>query len=140
MILQHRFKTKSGSLAIEIIKEYGQLPSVKCYPGQLNQVFMNILNNAIDAIEDVKSYQSSQEKHYDNVGCIRIKTQVVEKNWVEILIADNGVGVSEKVKSNLFQPFFTTKPIGKGKHTVTKQADVPFTDIKKATVQIQFNK
>ena len=114
MILQHRFKTKSGSLGIEIIKEYGQLPSVKCYPGQLNQVFMNILNNAIDAIEDVKSYQSSQEKHYDNVGCIRIKTQVVEKNWVEILIADNGVGVSEKVKSNLFQPFFTTKPIGKG--------------------------
>ncbi len=113
MILHNRFKPKPESLGIEVIKEYGQLPSIKCYAGQLNQVFMNIIGNAIDAIEDAQSYQSDPEKQCD-IGRIRIKTQVIADNWVEILIADNGVGMSEKVRSNLFEPFFTTKPMGKG--------------------------
>ncbi|MGD1713233.1 ATP-binding protein [Dapis sp. BLCC M172] len=110
MILQNRFKAKPGFLGIEVIKEYGQLPSINCYAGQLNQVFMNIIGNAIDAIEDA---QSKEQKKCD-VGCIQIKTQVIEDNWVKILIADNGGGMSEKVRCNLFEPFFTTKPIGKG--------------------------
>ncbi len=116
MILDNRFKAKPGSLGIQVIKEYGQLPPINCYSGQLNQVFMNILGNAIDAIEDPQSSQSSQssqEKQCD-ASCIRIKTQVIEDNWVQILIADNGGGMSEEVRSNLFEPFFTTKPIGKG--------------------------
>ncbi|NEQ35528.1 MAG: GAF domain-containing protein [Okeania sp. SIO3I5] len=110
MILQNRFKPKPGFLGIEVIKEYSQLPSINCYAGQLNQVFMNIIGNAIDAIENA---QSSQEKQCD-ADCIWIKTQVIKDNWVEILIADNGGGISEKVRSNLFEPFFTTKPVGKG--------------------------
>jgi len=110
MILQNRCKPKPGFLGIEVIKEYGKLPSINCYAGQLNQVFMNIIGNAIDAIEDT---QSNGEKQC-NIGCIRIKTQVIEEDWVEILISDNGGGMSEKVRSNLFEPFFTTKPIGKG--------------------------
>nr|WP_293093161.1 ATP-binding protein [Okeania sp. SIO2F4] len=110
MILQNRFKAKPGFFGIEVIKEYGQLPHINCYVGQLNQLFMNIIGNAIDAIEDAQYYE---KKHCD-AGYIRIKTQVIKDNRVEILIADNGGGISEKVKSNLFDPFFTTKPIGKG--------------------------
>ncbi|MEB3341213.1 ATP-binding protein [Okeania sp.] len=113
MILQNRFKPKSGFVGIEVIKEYGQLPKINCYAGQINQVFMNIISNAIDAIEEVQFSQSRSEK-MGEVGCIRIKTQVIENNWIKILIADNGGGMSEKVQSNLFEPFFTTKSIGKG--------------------------
>jgi two-component system NtrC family sensor kinase len=103
-ILQHRFKAKSSSSSIEIIKDYTTLPSIYCYPGPLNQVFMNLLSNAIDALEhcDVKQPQ------------IRIRTQRLANHWVAIHIADNGPGMSEAVKSKLFEPFFTTKPVGKG--------------------------
>ncbi|NEQ74315.1 MAG: hypothetical protein F6K23_15475 [Okeania sp. SIO2C9] len=112
MILQSHFKAKSQSEypEIQIIKEYGQLPLIDCYPGQLNQVFMNILSNAIYAIKDD---QNSQKIEF-NSGCIRIKTQRISDNLVQICITDNGGGISEEVFSHLFDPFFTTKPVGKG--------------------------
>ncbi|MEA5499338.1 ATP-binding protein [Limnoraphis robusta] len=113
MILHNRLKAKPGYPGIEVIKEYGQLPRINCYSGQLNQVFMNILSNAIDAIEDVH-YSKSLPENPCNPGCIRIKTERIADNWVQILIADNGSGMSEEVRSRLFDPFFTTKPIGKG--------------------------
>jgi PAS domain S-box-containing protein len=103
MILQSRLKAKSDSPGIEILKDYGTLPPVDCYPGQLNQVFMNILSNAIDALEE--NPQSS---------LITISTHVLPSNWVSICISDNGAGMSEQVRSRLFDPFFTTKTVGKG--------------------------
>jgi two-component system, NtrC family, sensor kinase len=104
LILQHRLKPKSQDDAIVIEREYGDLPMVECYPGQLNQVFMNILANAIDALEtdQAKSRQ------------ITIRTAVIEAQWVTITIADNGIGMLPQVQERIFNPFFTTKPVGKG--------------------------
>lgn len=120
MLLQHHLQDKNGHTAIQVIKEYRQLPLVKCYPGQLNQVFMNILANAIDALEDKRSFLSSQKQGIimGNSSIqnpqIHIRTDVVDEKWVVIAIADNGLGMTEEVTSKLFDPFFTTKPVGKG--------------------------
>ena len=118
MILQHRLKAKTDHPAIEVIKEYGNLPLVECYAGQLNQVFMNILSNAIDALEEVMGNRSlvmgkSQESSNYQSPTIQIRTSIVDKN-VEICIGDNGPGIAETVRQKLFDPFFTTKPVGKG--------------------------
>ncbi|MCM0592061.1 MAG: PAS domain-containing sensor histidine kinase [Gloeotrichia echinulata DVL01] len=123
MILEHRFKAKPNSKAIKVIKQYRNLPLVQCYAGQLNQVFMNILANAIDALEDSSLSSGSTVVNPDTTDDtqktpeqpqILIYTQLVEPNKVEICIADNGPGISQEVKQRLFDPFFTTKPIGKG--------------------------
>ena len=106
LILQHRLKNNSTQSAIKIIKDYAQIPLVECYAGKLNQVFMNILGNAIDAL--------STSKNKDNSSNITISTQVIDENWVRICIADNGTGINEEVLQNIFNPFFTTKPVGKG--------------------------
>ena len=113
LILQHRLEAKSDRPAIEIVSDYSNLPLVECYPGQLNQVFMNILTNAIDALEDVSSKRSYQEiqKHPNR---IMIRTAVVDSKWVEIAIADNGLGIPKHIQKQIFNPFFTTKPVGKG--------------------------
>ncbi|PMB51324.1 GAF domain-containing protein [Fischerella thermalis CCMEE 5201] len=111
MILAHRLKAQPDRQAIQIIKDYGQLPLVDCYPGQLNQVFMNLLSNAIDALEE-HSNQRLPEHNYTSQ--IKISTRVIAEQQVRICIADNGIGMSEGVRSRLFNPFFTTKPIGKG--------------------------
>jgi two-component system, NtrC family, sensor kinase len=103
MILEYRLKALRDRPAIQVVKEYGQLPLVECYAGQLNQVFMNIIANAIDALE----YQ------IQNPGIICIRTQV-EDNFAAIAISDNGAGISAEVKERIFDPFFTTKPIGAG--------------------------
>jgi two-component system, NtrC family, sensor kinase len=108
VILQHRLKSTDDRPAIQVIKTYGTLPIVECYAGELNQVFMNILTNAIDAIEEVSVQQT------DYVGQITIQTAVIDPDWIEIAIADNGTGMSETVKHDIFNPFFTTKPVGKG--------------------------
>jgi PAS domain S-box-containing protein len=112
LLLQNRLKVKPGKPEIEIIKEYGDLQLVECYAGQLNQVFMNILANAIDALEEtlVTSYSSSVEKK----GQIRIHTQMLNQEQVCVRIADNGPGMTQDVRKRLFDPFFTTKPVGKG--------------------------
>lgn len=108
LILQHRLKAHSSKSEIQVIKDYGKLPLVTCYANQLNQVFMNLLTNAIDALE-------SQPEP----GIITIRTSLVlgkepQTNSVMIRITDNGCGISEEVKSQIFDPFFTTKPIGSG--------------------------
>jgi len=103
MILEHRLKAQSDSPLIQVVKEYGELPLVECYAGQLNQVFMNIIANAIDALEEQKS----------NPGIIRIRTEV-EGTFVAIAISDNGTGMTDKVKQRIFDPFYTTKAIGSG--------------------------
>ncbi|MBD1896361.1 PAS domain-containing protein [Coleofasciculus sp. FACHB-129] len=136
LILQHRMKAKGGNQGIELIKEYGDLPLVECHAGQMNQVFMNILNNAIDVLEaysyqhlaiatienlHTHSLQLGQTPPVSNtqvpVASIRIRTEVVEINdcpQVVIRIRDNGSGIPPEAITRLFDPFFTTKPVGKG--------------------------
>ncbi|MEW6494024.1 MAG: PAS domain S-box protein [Cyanobacteriota bacterium] len=137
LILDHRLKAKANHPAIQVIKEYGNLPLVQCYPGQLNQVFMNILNNAIDALEELLAQWGIAQVEKLKVGrlnvegsersfnlqpanlqpitpTIRIHTEVIDGNQVLIRIADNGLGMTEEVKGRIFDPFFTTKPVGHG--------------------------
>jgi PAS domain S-box-containing protein len=112
MILQHRLKPK-GDRSVQIIKEYGNLPVVNCYPGQLNQVFMNILANALDALEE-RDEARSPEQIRAEPSQIKIITDQPEPNWARIRIIDNGAGMTELTRQRLFNPFFTTKPVGKG--------------------------
>ncbi|MEH1769289.1 MAG: ATP-binding protein [Nostoc sp.] len=115
MILEHRLKPKSNHLTIEVIKEYGDLPLVECYAGQLNQVFMNLLANAIDALqESVENIEWGVGEKALPTLQICIQTKLTSENQVVICIADNGTGIPENVQKHLFEPFFTTKPIGKG--------------------------
>lgn len=126
MILEHRIRATPNRPAIQVIKEYSNLPLVECYAGQLNQVFMNILANAIDALEEsfvicdpLREVEvASTLLAFSSTGQmspqIHIRTQLLEPNKVIILIADNGTGMSKEVKQRLFDPFFSTKPIGKG--------------------------
>ncbi|MEH2359345.1 GAF domain-containing protein [Nostoc sp.] len=113
LILQHRLKAKPKSPDIKIVKEYGDLPLIECYAGPLNQVFMNVLSNAIDALED---YSESQSKPDSNQITISTALGEMEGNVksVVIRIADNGPGIPEPLKSRICDPFFTTKPVGKG--------------------------
>ena len=114
MILKHRLKANEKRPDIKIIKEYGDLPIVNCYPGQLNQVFMNIIANAIDALEEYNAGWSFNEIKA-NPNTIVIRTEVdFQKNWVVIRIKDNGPGIPASVRQRLFEPFFTTKVVGKG--------------------------
>ncbi|HEY9878930.1 MAG TPA: response regulator [Leptolyngbyaceae cyanobacterium] len=108
-ILHHRLKAKTDCPAIEVIRDYGELPQVECYPGQLNQVFMNILSNAIDALEEAR-----EERQCSTPPCIKIHTEITQDDWISIRISDNGIGISKEAQSKLFDPFFTTKSVGKG--------------------------
>ncbi|RUR78227.1 serine/threonine protein kinase [Chlorogloeopsis fritschii PCC 6912] len=128
MILQHKLKAKSDRPEIGVIKEYGQLPPVNCYAGQLNQVFMNILSNAIDALEEgiVRAGGDTgiwgqgnketwcTEKTQFPLPQIRIHTELADRNIVRIRIMDNGCGMPIEVQQKIFDPFFTTKPVGSG--------------------------
>ncbi|WP_086767915.1 ATP-binding protein [Nostoc sp. 106C] len=113
LILQHRLKEKAQIPSIEVIKNYSKLPLIECYAGQLNQVFMNICTNAIDAIEE-KNRKLSFEQIQANPNQIIIRTSVIDTNWIEIAIADNGIGMTDEVQQKMWNPFFTTKPIGSG--------------------------
>ncbi|MBW4688659.1 MAG: histidine kinase [Komarekiella atlantica HA4396-MV6] len=113
LILQNRFKDSVEHPGIKIVKNYGNLPLVYCYAGQLNQVFMNIISNAIDALDNYNSQRAIAEIHADP-NTITITTEVIETKCVVIRIADNGSGMTQAVKERLFDPFFTTKPVGKG--------------------------
>ncbi|WP_293142319.1 AAA family ATPase [Okeania sp. SIO3I5] len=116
LILQHRLHSfeeeNCGRKYLEItaIKNYGKLPLVTCYPNQLNQVFLNILNNAIDALNEV----SLQGKKSDFIPNITITTATTESRFIEIKIADNGSGIPPEIVNKIFDPFFTTKPVGSG--------------------------
>jgi signal transduction histidine kinase len=113
LILQHRLKDKAERPAIQVIRDYGNLPLIECYPGQINQVFMNILANAIDALEEANVKRTYQELK-ENPNLITIRTAMIDSKWVKIAISDNGTGMSESVQKRLFDPFFTTKSVGKG--------------------------
>ena len=115
LILQHRLKARPERAIIEVIKDYSTLPLVECCAGQLNQVFMNILTNAIDALEEVVGSGQSVVNKQDSLSpTITIRTAYVDTNWVEIAIADNGSGIPQDIQQRIFDPFFTTKPVGKG--------------------------
>lgn len=113
LILQNRLKGKPDHPDIKVIKEYGHLPLIECYAGQMNQVFMNILINAIDALDSYNT-QCSCQTIQDNSRRITIRTELINRNYAAIWIADNGPGMTEEVKKRLFDPFFTTKPVGSG--------------------------
>ena len=108
LILHHRLISRAGLSNIEVIKEYNQLPLIECYPGPLNQVFMNLLSNAIDSLEDraISGCTASSK--------ICISTYLISDSWVRIKISDNGLGIPETIRSRIFDPFFTTKSVGKG--------------------------
>lgn len=108
VILQHRLNAQSNRPAIMLEKEYSKLPEVECYAGQINQVFLHILNNAIDALEKV-NWETSQSSPK-----IRICTQLIDSSHIAIAISDNGIGIKESLQKKIFDPFFTTKKIGSG--------------------------
>ncbi|MEO1374109.1 MAG: GAF domain-containing protein [Cyanobacteria bacterium J06635_10] len=109
MILQHKIKENPNFPGIEVVKEYGKLPQVECYAAQLNQVFMNILSNAIDALETkFKNHESEDNPQ------ILIITESVNEKYISICISDNGCGIPSEILSRIFDPFFTTKEPGKG--------------------------
>lgn len=120
MILKHRLKATSIRIAatehhrpaITVIKEYGKIPQIEGYLGQLNQVFINLLGNAVDALEEAIEHKVNLDLTFEPV--IQIHTQMIGSDRVKISIADNGSGMSEQTRTKLFEPFFTTKPIGKG--------------------------
>ncbi|HEY9651188.1 MAG TPA: PAS domain S-box protein, partial [Coleofasciculaceae cyanobacterium] len=124
LILSHRLKAQPSRPGIELIKEYGNLPKVQCYPGQLNQVFMNILTNAIDAIEDSlvsgrcsvvrERTTDSRQLKADLKPTIRICTEIDDNENAIVRIADNGSGIMQEAQQKIFDPFFTTKPVGQG--------------------------
>ena len=107
LILQHRFKAFGDLPAIHLTKKYGDIPTVNAYAGQLNQVFMNILSNALDALGDTHEMR-------DIASEITIITEMQELSTVVVRIIDNGTGIPEDIRKKLFDPFFTTKPVGKG--------------------------
>ena len=114
LILNHRLKANEHHPEIKVVKNYEKIPEIECFPGQLNQVFMNIIANAIDALEE-----SNQGKTYTEMiaspNQITISTELTpDQTQVLIRIADNGTGIPEEISSQLFDPFFTTKPVGKG--------------------------
>jgi two-component system, NtrC family, sensor kinase len=119
MILQHRLKPAVDHPGVEVIKTYGNIPLVECYAGQLNQVFMNILSNAVDALEPADCSSTPPEDESIK-GQISISTRFTHRGkfskrpCVIIRITDNGPGISPATQEKLFDPFFTTKPVGKG--------------------------
>jgi len=114
MLLQSQLQSQAGRSQIEIIRSYGTLPAVTCEPGQINQVFLNLLSNAIEAIHHRNQTLTAQQPL--PLSQITITTQVNTQTpqWLEITIADTGPGMSERVQSQIFDPFFTTKAIGQG--------------------------
>ncbi|HEY9668028.1 MAG TPA: PAS domain S-box protein [Coleofasciculaceae cyanobacterium] len=110
LLLRHRLKAKADRPEIQVIKDYGNLPLVTCHEGQLNQVFMNILGNAIDALEE----GIKRDFFKSRIPTIQIHTEVREGNTVLIHLVDNGSGIPLQVQQHVFDPFFTTKPVGKG--------------------------
>ncbi len=135
VLLGSRLKAKAEQPEIKIVRQYGDLPLVRCHPGPLNQVFMNILNNAIDAFENLPDFTDNtlaggsqlstsnfelqhRMSHSSHITSrppsITIRTYIDEGHQIQICIADNGQGMLAEVQQKLFDPFFTTKPVGKG--------------------------
>ena len=114
MILQHRLKDEADQTIIKVVKEYEALPKIECYAGQMNQVFMNVLTNAIDALQSQKSWANDVDDS-SRIPTITICTKLLSDLQVGIYITDNGPGITEDIQQRIFDPFFTTKEVGKGK-------------------------
>jgi two-component system, NtrC family, sensor kinase len=112
MILNSRLKAEGSEPAVEVIKKYGDVTQIECYAGQLNQVFMNILINAIDALRECSKFRQSEPDRI--TPFILIQTEMKGQSHVVIRIEDNGTGIPAEIQSRIFDPFFTTKPVGKG--------------------------
>jgi len=110
MILNHRLNNQARIAKIKLIKDYGDLPLVECYPSQMNQVLMNLLSNAIDAIEEG---MESDQWETGREPQICIYTQATDNNWVTIYIIDNALGINQEISSQVFDPLFTTKSADK---------------------------
>ncbi|AFY84609.1 response regulator [Oscillatoria acuminata] len=114
LILKHRLKSSEVRPSIEVKKDYAELSPVICYPGQLNQVFMNLIANAIDALDEASVGRDWAEMMENQPNIITIRTYPIEGDWVAISIADNGPGMSEEVMARVFEYLYTTKPVGTG--------------------------
>ncbi len=110
LILHTRIKEKSNLREVKIVINYDQLPQVICYVSQMNQVFMNLLTNGVDALEPLRDRQ----EEFEHEPTMAISTEATESKTVKIKIADNGSGINAEVLSKIFDPFFTTKPVGTG--------------------------
>jgi signal transduction histidine kinase len=113
LILKYRLNANEHRPAIQVIQDYGQLPSIHCFPGQLNQVFMNILANAIDVFDEA-AQQASFAALIAHPQVITIRTAIDQDNAINVRIADNGKGMSDAVQARIFDHLFTTKSVGKG--------------------------
>ncbi|MEH2348148.1 MAG: ATP-binding protein [Nostoc sp.] len=116
IILKHRLKDNNIRPAIQVVQNYGELPPLQCFPGQLNQVFMNLLANAIDALEESNYGLSFDEikKHPNQITIHTASAKIEDINHALIRIQDNGVGISADIQKKMFDHLFTTKPVGKG--------------------------
>jgi signal transduction histidine kinase len=113
VLIQHRLQATPQQTAIQLIKQYGDLPEIDCSPAQINQVFLAILNNAIDALEANRSIEQTTDQANEDQPMIEIKTQVMG-GGIRIEITDNGVGMDAATQRRAFDPFFTTKDVGEG--------------------------
>lgn len=114
VILGHRLRAQPHRPAMEVFKDYSPLPVINCFAGEVNQVFMNVLTNAIDALEEEIAQSSLAEETCQASPYIRIQTEALSSDWVVIRITDNGPGIPKEIRNKLFDPFFTTKTVGKG--------------------------
>jgi two-component system, NtrC family, sensor kinase len=112
LILQHCLKPSGENVSIEVIKKYSNLPKIECYASELNQVFMNILANAIDALSEKRIQKNLNQSEI--LPRIEISTKIVDENCVAVSISDNGSGMPEEIVNRIFDLFYTTKPVGKG--------------------------
>ncbi|MBE7382030.1 MAG: ammonium transporter [Leptolyngbya sp. SIO1E4] len=115
-ILGNKLKGKGSRPSIQVLRDYGDFPKVECYPSQLNQVFMNLLTNAIDAIDEKWELEPTRSwpENPGFVPQIIVRTQVTNRDRIQIHVSDNGIGIPEPVKRRMLDPFFTTKSVGKG--------------------------
>ncbi len=113
LMLQYRLQSNHNQCEICLVKEYAVLPLVECYSSELNQVILNILSNAIDALEEQR-LQCMIEQNNTRTSNLCIRTEVISNSWIGIHIIDNGTGIDESIKHKIFDPFFTTKTVGKG--------------------------
>jgi signal transduction histidine kinase len=113
LILQHRLKSNARRPEIKVVRNFSEIPPVQCHAGQLNQVFLNILSNAIDALEE-QNHNLSYQEILNHSNCITLTTTYTADGEVQITITDNGAGMAESVRQQIFNPFYTTKPVGKG--------------------------
>ncbi len=114
LILRKKMQGEGNRPEIQLVKEYGELPKVECYAGQLNQVFTNIMVNAIDALESFATSTTYLKEEPPRSLQITVKTEPLKHDRVLIAISDNGEGMAEETRDRIFDPFFTTKPVGKG--------------------------